>query len=53
MKNFETKLIEIFCHVDDFNKVFINELQTHQLVDPYKLAFFQIFQDGIIAGTKI
>ena len=33
MKNFETKLIEIFCHVDDFNKVFINELQTHQLSD--------------------
>ena len=33
MKNFETKLIEIFCHVDDFNKVFINELQTHQLGD--------------------
>lgn len=31
MKNFEDKLIEIFCHVDDFNKVFINELQTHQL----------------------
>jgi len=33
MKNLEDKLIEIFCHVDDFNKVFINELQTHQLTD--------------------
>lgn len=31
MKNFENKLIEIFCQIDDFNKVFINELQTHQL----------------------
>ena len=25
MKNYENKLIEIFCHVDDFNKVFIND----------------------------
>jgi hypothetical protein len=33
MKNLENKLIEIFCHIDDFNKVFINELQTHQLTD--------------------
>ena len=33
MNNIENKLIEIFCHVDDFNKVFINELQTHQLSD--------------------
>jgi hypothetical protein len=33
MKNYEDKLIEIFCHVDDFNKVFINELRTHQLTD--------------------
>lgn len=33
MKNFEDKLIEIFCNVDDFNKVFINELQKHQLSD--------------------
>jgi hypothetical protein len=31
MKNYETKLIEIFCHIDDFNKVFINELRTRQL----------------------
>ena len=33
MKNIENKLIEIFCHIDDFNKVFINQLQTHQLAD--------------------
>ncbi|NOY37149.1 MAG: IS982 family transposase [Chlorobi bacterium] len=33
MKNFENKLIEIFRRIDDFNKVFINELQTHQLSD--------------------
>ncbi len=33
MKNPENKLIEIFCHIDDFNQVFIKELQTHQLTD--------------------
>lgn len=33
MINVETKLIEILCHVDDFNEVFIRELQTHQLGD--------------------
>ena len=33
MINVETKLIEIFCHIDDFNSVFIRELQTHQLGD--------------------
>ena len=33
MNNVESKLIEIFCDIDDFNKVFINELQTHQLSD--------------------
>jgi hypothetical protein len=33
MNNLENKLIEIFFHVDEFNKVFINELQTHQLTD--------------------
>lgn len=33
MKNIENKLIEIFCDIDDFNKVFISELQTHQLGD--------------------
>ncbi len=33
MKNYEDQLIEIFYHVDDFNKVFINELRTHQLTD--------------------
>jgi hypothetical protein len=33
MKNLENKLIEIFCHIDDFNQVFIKELQTHQLTD--------------------
>ena len=33
MYNVETKLIEIFCHIDDFNNVFIRELQTHQLSD--------------------
>ena len=33
MKNIEIKLIEIFCHIDDFNKVFISEIQTHQLSD--------------------
>ena len=31
MKNNGNELIEIFCHIDDFNKLFINELQTHQL----------------------
>ena len=31
MKNLENEIIEIFCHVDDFNKAFIKELQTHQL----------------------
>ena len=33
MKDLENKLIEIFCNVDDFNNVFINELRTHQLTD--------------------
>jgi hypothetical protein len=33
MNNIEDKLIEIFFHIDEFNKVFINELQTHQLSD--------------------
>ena len=33
MKNLENKLIEIFCHIDDFNKMFINQLQIHQLAD--------------------
>jgi hypothetical protein len=33
MENFETKLIEIFCHVDNFNKLFINELRTHKITD--------------------
>ena len=33
MKNLENELIKIFCHVDDFNRVFIRELQTHQLGD--------------------
>lgn len=33
MKNYENKLVEIFCHIDDFTKVFINELQTRQLTD--------------------
>lgn len=33
MENFENKLIEIFCHIDDFNKVFINELKTRHLTD--------------------
>jgi hypothetical protein len=33
MKDVESKLIEIFCHIDDFNLVFINELQTHRLSD--------------------
>ncbi len=33
MKNPESKLIEIFYHINGFNKVFINELQTHQLND--------------------
>jgi hypothetical protein len=27
------KIIEIFCSIDDFNKVFINELRTYQLED--------------------
>jgi hypothetical protein len=27
MKNLENGLIEIFCHVDDINKAFIQELQ--------------------------
>jgi len=33
MKNLENKLIEIFCHIDDFNRVFINQLKTYQLTD--------------------
>jgi hypothetical protein len=33
MKDVESKLIEIFCDIDDFNEVFINELRTHQLSD--------------------
>lgn len=33
MKNIDNKLIEIFCHIVDFNKAFISELQTHQLSD--------------------
>ena len=33
MKNYEDKLIDIFFHVYDFNKVFFNELRTHQLTD--------------------
>ena len=33
MNKIVDKLTEIFCHVDDFNQVFINELQTHQLSD--------------------
>ena len=33
MKDVENNLIEIFCHTDDFNKVFINELRTHKLID--------------------
>jgi hypothetical protein len=33
MKNLENKLIEIFCHIADFNKMFINQLQIHQLAD--------------------
>ena len=33
MKDLENKLIEIFCDIDDFNKAFISELQTHQLSD--------------------
>ena len=31
MKNYEFKLIEIFCHLDDFNQLFIKELQKHHL----------------------
>jgi len=33
MKNLETKFIEIFCHIDGFNIVFINQLQTNQLTN--------------------
>jgi len=33
MKNIEHKHIEIFCHIDDFNRAFISELQTHHLSD--------------------
>lgn len=33
MKNLENKLIEKFCHIDDFNQVSINELLTHQMTD--------------------
>ena len=33
MNKIENKLIEIFCDIDDFNKLFISELQTHQLSD--------------------
>ena len=47
MNNIEDKLIEIFCHIDDFNSVFINELQTHQLTDGSRKRIkqdFPIFQ---------
>ncbi len=30
MNKIENKLIEIFCDIEDFNKAFISELQTHQ-----------------------
>jgi hypothetical protein len=33
MNKIVDKLTEIFCHIDDFNQLFINELQTHQLCD--------------------
>jgi len=33
MKNIEDKLIEISCHIDDFNSVFIREIRTRQLTD--------------------
>jgi hypothetical protein len=33
MNKIENKLIIIFFHINEFNKVFINELQTHQLSD--------------------
>lgn len=33
MENYENKLIEIFCHIYDFNKLFINELKKRQLTD--------------------
>ena len=36
MKNLENKLIEIFCNIDDFNKAFIKELQTHQLTTGFR-----------------
>jgi hypothetical protein len=31
MNNIESKLIEIFCAIDDFNQAFIKKLQIHQL----------------------
>jgi|WetSurMetagenome_2_1015567.scaffolds.fasta_scaffold416742_1 hypothetical protein len=30
MKNPENKLIEFFCETDEFNEVFVNQLQTNQ-----------------------
>lgn len=36
MKNLENKLIEKFCHIDDFNKVFIKELHIHQLTTGFR-----------------
>jgi len=33
MKNIENEFIEIFCHIDDFNQIFINVLRTHQVTD--------------------
>ncbi len=33
MNKTENKLIINFFYIDEFNKLFINELQTHQLSD--------------------
>ena len=44
MKNLENKLIEIFCHIDDFNKVFINQLQTYQLAKTITLTTSRRFK---------
>ena len=33
MLDVETKLIEIFCHVNDNNQIFIRGLRTHRLSD--------------------
>jgi len=53
MKNYENKFIEIFCHIDDFNKVFINELKTGQLTEGELLLVACLQEhEELISGRK-